>query len=228
MAPNIKLVPMNQIAHALGHKVLCYSGPGVGKTPVMLSAPNAMALVTEPGVKSVRNSTMPTFEAFNNPKAIRDWWEWVKGSNEVRKFETLCIDSASELAECLLRDWLTKKKDGRAAYGEMAEEVYNILAGLFFLRGPNVFLTAKQDDKPDDGTGRQRPYFPGKELHIKVPHLYDMIFHLETIVLNDGTKAKAFRTADNPNCVARDRSGMLNEFEPADLAYIFRKADGKG
>lgn len=218
---------MSKVASTLGHKALCYSGPGVGKTPVMLTAPNAMAIVTEPGVKSVRYSEMPTWEAFD-AKRIRDWWAWIKGSTEPRKYATICIDSASELCEILLRDWLSKKKDGRAAYGEMASEAYDILGGLYFLRGPNVFITAKQDDKPDDGTGRQRPYFPGKELHVKVPHLYDMILHLETIVLNDGSKAKAFRTSDNPMCVARDRSGLLAELEPANLTHIFNKADGKG
>lgn len=223
MAINLK--PVSQLARKHGVKMIGYGGPGCGKTPVVLTAPNPVLLATEPGFMSIRNSNIPCWQA-NSYKEIKEFYDWILSSREARQFQTFCVDSVSQMAEIVLAEEQKKNRDGRKAYGEMSEKVHEILNGLYFLEGPHIYLIAKQDDKPDDGSGKKRPYFPGKELHVKVPHLYDLIVHVEPVTLQDGSSARAFRTADSPFAVARDRSGKLAELEPANLTYIFDKMKG--
>ena len=71
---------------------------------------------------------MPTCLALT-PAAIDDFFKWFFNSNESKQFDTLAIDSASQMADIYLQGALTgtsksgKKVHGLAAYGDMAREV---------------------------------------------------------------------------------------------------------
>jgi hypothetical protein len=70
---------------------------------------------------------------------------------------------------------------------------------------------------------QKRPYFPGKDLNIKIPHLFDSVLHLGKCLI-EGKQTPALRTIQTSEIFARERSGKLAELEPSNLAYIFNKA----
>src|ERR1019366_1373634 len=107
-------------AKTFGVKLLCYGPPGSAKTPMCNYAPRPLLLATEPGLLSMRGSTVPTYEA-STPAKINDFFKWFFSSVETKNFDTLCIDSVSQMADVFLQQSLKDNKHGMKAYGEMAE-----------------------------------------------------------------------------------------------------------
>jgi len=229
-----QLKPAYACAQQYGVKMLCYGGPGSGKTPIMRTAPNPVVIACEPGLLSLRDWDGPVWEAHNVP-AIDDFFQWLNNSNEAKNFDTVCVDSASQMAEIYLAAELTTHKHGMKAYGEMSKSVMQHLGsssspmgrptGLYYMQEKHVYLIAKQQ-LTDEGGGffKKRPYFPGRELNIKVPHLYDEILHAGvTQIPGVVGEQRAFRTLESLDATARDRSGRLDPFEPCDLAKLINK-----
>jgi len=218
------LVPASSLAANMGVKAVIYGGPGMGKTPLLATAPNPVCMITEPGTLSLRGmDKLPCWEAFD-VKRIEEFFDWLFKDNEAKKFDTICIDSVSQMAEIYLKDAKKSNKHGLKAYGDMAENVMKWLEPLYFMQGSqNVVLLSKQMIVESNGTAAKKPYFPGKELNVSVPHLFDLIMHLDIANVPGVGQTKALRCQNSFDVVARDRSGSLNEFEPPDLTAIFNK-----
>jgi hypothetical protein len=74
------------------------------------------------------------------------------------------------------------------------------------------------------GVNCRHPYFPGQDLNVKVPHLFDEILHLAPAVIPGiAGEQIAFRTKGQFGIMARDRSGRLSELEYPDLTSLFAK-----
>jgi hypothetical protein len=75
---------------------------------------------------------------------------------------------------------------------------------------------------------KRRPYFPGQELNVKVPHLFDAILHIsKTFVPGIAQPTLAIRTAGTIDIMARIRThkpDMFNELEPPNLTALIAKA----
>jgi hypothetical protein len=171
---------------------------------------------------SMRGSNVPTWQAFTC-KAIDEFFEWLLKSNETKNFDTVCIDSLSQMAEIILMEEMTRHKDGRKVYGEMSAKMMRHLTNLYFMQYKHTYLICKQSTNDEGGIRQHRPYFPGQELNVKVPHMYDIILHLAVHNIPGHGPNKAFRTTGSLEAIARDRSGKLNEYEPLDLTAIFNK-----
>src|SRR4051812_35860208 len=116
------LKPAKDFAVRYGVKSIVYGPPGCGKTPIVNTAPRPVLLACEPGLLSMRNSTVPTFQA-HTPKLIDEFFEWLFNSAETKNFDTVAIDSASEMSTLYLAQAEKNNKHGLAAYGDMAEDV---------------------------------------------------------------------------------------------------------
>jgi hypothetical protein len=217
------LRPANDFARSYGVKCVVYGEPGSGKTPIVNTAPRPVLCATEPGLLSMRGSTVPTFEA-HTPEKINEFFDWLLSSAEAKNFDTIAFDSGSQHAEIELEVELRKNRDGRKAYGEMARHVMGKLRALYFLREKHIYLICKQQSIEDGGVIRKRPYFPGQELNVQVPHLYDEILHLSRVQIPGASLQLAFRTLGTFDITARDRTGRLAEFEPPNLTALFSKA----
>lgn len=222
---NIKdLRPASSLARRYGVKCVVYGGPGSGKTPLIKTAPRPILLVVEPGMLSARSKefdNIPAFEAFTADK-IDDFFKWFFESKEAANFDTLGVDSITQVAEIFLNNELARNKDGRRAYGEMARNIKTKLDTMYYFPNKHIYLIAKQGE--EDTTKKKRPYFPGQELNVYAPHLFDEILHIGLETIPGIIKpTPAFRTKESFDFMARDRSGNLNEFEPTDLNLIFNK-----
>lgn len=216
------LRPAGQLASRFGVKAVAYGPPGYGKTPVLNTAPRPVLCACEPGLLSMRGSNVATWEAYD-VAAISEFFAWAFNSAEAKQFDTIAIDSLSQAAEIVLLECLTKRKDGRQAYGDMSRYIMDVANRLYFQQEKHVYITAKLGVVDEDGITRRRPFFPGQDLNVRIPHLFDEILYLAEANVPGVGLRPAFRTRNTPSIMARDRSGRLSEYEPLDLASIFHK-----
>lgn len=217
------LKPARDWAQRFGCKAVIYGPPGRGKTPILNTAPRPVLLACEPGLLSMRNSTVPTYQAFT-AKAIDDFFLWVFSSKEANNFDTIGVDSASQMAEIYLEEAQKNKSHGLAAYGEMARNALKHLEHLYFFQHKHVYMICKQDVEKDGmGVILKRPYFPGQQLPVQVPHKYDNICHLDIHNIPGVGQKVAFRCQGSIDTMARDRSGNLAEFEFPDFGQLVQK-----
>lgn len=215
------LKPASEFARIYGCKVCCYGPPGHGKTPLMNTAPRPLLLATEPGLLSMRGSTVPTYLA-DTPSKIDDFFNWFFGSNDAKNYDTLGVDSGSEMAGIYLIEALSKNAHGMKAYGVMAERTEKWLRKLYFLPNKHIYFIAKQEIITENNY--KRPYFPGKYLPVQVPHLFDFILNLDIHNVPGTGQVKALQCAESFDRMARARTGNLNMFEYPDLSQLFNKA----
>lgn len=218
------LQPASALAMKLGVKILAYGPPGSGKTPAINTLPRPVMLAVEPGLKSMRNSSVPTFEAYTAER-IQEFFVWLFSSPEAAAFDSVAVDSVSQMAEIILTQELKRNKDGRKAFGEMSRKMMEYINGLYFLLNKHVYLIAKMSTFDDGGMIIRRPYFPGQELNVRIPHLFDEILYIANQqVPGQAQPCPAIKTKGGFDCIARDRSGRLSEFEPMDLSALIAKA----
>jgi ABC-type ATPase involved in cell division len=85
-----------------GIKILCYGQSGAGKTSLIPTLPNPVILSAEAGLLSISGHDIPFIEV-KDMATLREAYAWAKTC----EFETICLDSISEIAEVCLA---TEKK----------------------------------------------------------------------------------------------------------------------
>lgn len=231
------LKPANQLVKKYGIKSIVYGMAGSGKTPLINTAPNVVMLATEPGLLSMRNSSIPVFEANTVPK-IKEFFEWLFKSAETKNFDSVAVDSITNLAEIYLANCLKTIKHGMQAYGKMSEDVFELVNSLYYLENKHIILLAKEGVRDNGRTTiidggivttedvkQKIPSFPGQDLNRRIPYLFDNVFHLgKATVVGQVGKINALRTKEIDTIFARERSGVLSELEPPDINYIINKS----
>lgn len=225
-----QLKSLSELAQNYGVKCLLYGGPGTAKTPMVATCPRPVVCVVEAGLVSARGLTNIYGAKVGTGAEIIDFFKWACESHEASNFDTICIDSVSQLAEVFLEDELNgkansgKKVHGMQAYGNMAKQVMHLLNKLYYLPQKHVYITAKQKITDENGVFDKKPHFPGQVLPVDVPHLFDELFHVGLNNVPGQGEILAIRTkATFGITTPRDRSGKLNELEPTDLGAIFSK-----
>lgn len=219
------LRPAASFAQRFGVKMVVYGPPGSGKTPLMATAPNPLLLLIESGAGSLREvpPSIPGYkiDTASDADAFFEWWF---NSSEPKIFDTLCVDSITHLAELYLKDEEPKHKHLMTAYGEMSKRTMKWLDRLNDQPQKHLCLIAKMGWQDDGGAQTKSPTFPGKDLNIKVPHLFDNISYLDKVLIPKHGEQKALRNHPIIGIRARDRFGKLAELEPPNLAAIFAKS----
>lgn len=227
--------PACEFAQNFGVKAVIYGKAGAAKTPIALNtAPKPLLLLSEPGLLSVKKSTAATFPAFN-PARVDEFFAWWLGSREADRFDSLIWDSVSQSAERKVEEELGvgskagNEAHGMRAYGNMSRWMMGHLGKLYFQPNKHIFLICKMQNLEVNGMIYRRPYFPGKELPVRVPHLFDYILELGDFNVPGVTPSptKAFRTKEAYDAMARARSddpAKWAEYEPPNLTKFIAKA----
>lgn len=210
-----------EITASDGIKVMVYGLAGSGKTRLIETAPRPIILSAEKGLLSLRKSNLPyiVINSIEDLKTAR-----LQLVND-RRFDTICLDSASEIAETCLNGMLAANKDGRRAYGDMAQAVLNEVRAFRDFPQRHIYFIMKQGRIKDEQTGGflNGPLMPGQQLDQHMPYMFDEVFQLVTIRGQDGTIQSALRTQRDNQNEAKDRSGALDPWEPPNLTHIFAK-----
>jgi len=189
-------------------------------TPLVNTAPRPVLLATEPGLLSMRGSNVPTWLAPTTDK-IDEFMKWFEHSNEAKNFDTLAIDSSSQMCDIALDMAKKKSSHGLQQYGIMAEYVMPYMKRLYFMPQKHMYLIAKEEVSPQ---GLRRPYYPGKQLPTDIPHLYDCILRIAKAQVPNVGEQLAFQCNGTFDVLARNRTGNLADFEPPDFSALVKKA----
>jgi phage nucleotide-binding protein len=213
-------------AHTNGVKIVVYGHAGAGKTSLIPTLPDPVIISAEGGLLSISGSNIPFIE-INSMEALQEAYEWVSTSQEAKAFQSVAIDSISEIAEVVLAHEKRANKDGRAAYGEMQVQVIEIMRSFRDLKGKHVYFSAKCE-KSQDETGRMlySPSMPGNKLSQQIPYLVDEVFALRVEKDAENNTQRALMCDSDGLWAAKDRSGKLDAWEAPDLGAIIAKIAG--
>ena len=211
---------------ANGVKLLVYGQAGSGKTTLISTLPNPIVLSAEGGLLSIQDADLPFIEV-NSMDDLREAYEWAKGSEEAAHFESVALDSISEVAEVVLQYELKRNKDGRAAYGELNTTMQELIRSFRDLPGKHVYMSAKLEKSQDEmGKLLFNPSMPGKSLTQGLPYFFDEVLALRVERDGEGNTQRALMCDSDGIWLAKDRSGKLGAWESPDLDEIIRKIGG--
>ena len=205
-----------------GLKVLVYGQAGCGKTTLSKTLPTPVVLSAEGGLLSLKDDNIPFIE-IKSMTDLHEAYEWVSKSKD---YESVVLDSISEIAEVVLSHEKKINKDGRAAYGEMDVQLSEIIRAFRDLN-MHVLMTAKLE-KQQDEMGRMLyfPSLPGNKTAQKLPYFFDEVLALRIEKDEDGKTQRALMCDSDGLWLAKDRSGKLSAWESPDLGEIIAKVGG--
>ena len=205
-----------------GLKVLVYGQAGCGKTTLSKTLPKPVVLSAEGGLLSLKDDNIPYVE-IKSMTDLHEAYAWLQDSDE---FESVVLDSISEIAEVVLSHEKKINKDGRAAYGEMDVQLSEIIRAFRDLN-MHVLMTAKLE-KQQDEMGRMLyfPSLPGNKTAQKLPYFFDEVLALRIEKDEEGKTQRALMCDSDGLWLAKDRSGKLETWEEPDLGEIIAKVGG--
>jgi len=213
-------------ATAQAVKLLVYGQAGAGKTSLIPTLPTPVILSAEGGLLSIADTNLPFIEIMSMDD-LREAYKWLTSSTEAAEFESVALDSISEIAEVVLNAEKKINKDPRAAYGAMQEQMADIIRGFRDLPGKHVYMSAKLE-KTQDEMGRvlYAPSMPGNKTGQSLPYFFDEVLALRVEKDAEGMTRRALMTDGDGLWLAKDRSGKLDVWEDADLGEIIKKIGG--
>ena len=208
-----------------GIKILVHGPAGAGKTSLCGTTGGSTLIISaESGLLSLRAFDIPVLEV-KTLDQLYEAYQFVTETDEGKTFQWVCLDSISEIAEVVLNHEKKTAKDPRQAYGALAEKMTDILRAFRDLPGRNVYFACKQERTKDEQSGAMLyfPSMPGNMLKQGVGYFFDEVFALRVEKDADGNPTRWLQTNRDYNYEAKDRSGSLEMFEPADLSAIATK-----
>jgi len=222
-----------------GVKVLIYGNSGYGKTALCATAPAPLILSAEAGLLVLNKKNLEKLYGVGNPSItyeipvlkiscvadLTDALNWILTDPAAQQFQTICLDSITEIAEVVLSNAKKLVKDPRQAYGELIEKMENTIRAFRDIPGKNVYMSAKIEAYKDEFTGVTTfgPSMPGKKLGPSLPYFFDEVLRLGVNKTPQGEPYRFVQTAADFQNIAKDRSGALDAIEPPHLAHIFAK-----
>ena len=204
-----------------GVKILVYGQSGAGKTCLIPTLPKCLAISAEGGLLSIKDAGIDYIEV-RSLEDVQEAYEYAVNSD----YQSIALDSISEIAEVILNDEKKKTKDGRQAYGVMQEKITDIIRAFRDIQGKNVYFSAKIEKIQDDeGKLLYFPSMPGSKTSQNLAYFFDEVFVLR-IEKQEDELYRILQTISDTKYTAKDRSGKLELFEEPDLGAIIKKIGG--
>ncbi|MBQ9565664.1 MAG: AAA family ATPase, partial [Synergistaceae bacterium] len=200
---------------------------GAGKTTLIRTLYDPIILSAEGGLLSLQDSDIP-YVSVSSIADVGEIYEWLLKSEESRKFKSVALDSISEIAEVVLSEEKKNSKDARAAYGSMNDRMTQLIRAFRDLPGRHVYFSAKIEKSTTDTDALLfAPSMPGKTLTQSLPYFFDEVLALRLIQDDEGNVRRVLQCHGDLSYQAKDRSGRLSAYEPADLGTIIAKIAGE-
>jgi len=211
--------------HVNGVKMLIHSASGAGKTTLIKTLPNPIILSAESGLLSIAGTGIPyiPIKSIGDINLAYDWLTRGDG----RQYQSIAIDSLSEIAEVILINEKKVNRDARQAYTAMAEQTGDMIRRFRDIPGKHIYFTCKTEKSTDEmGRVLYAPSCPGKTFAGTLSYFFDLVLALRVEKNPDGQTIRAIMTDSDGLWGAKDRSGKLDQWEPCDLGYIINKIQG--
>jgi phage nucleotide-binding protein len=204
-------------ATSKGVKMVMYGASGSGKTTLIETLPNPIIISSEAGLLSLADADIPVIEVTTEDdlKQARDYCA-------KSDYESVALDSMSDIAESILAEYKDQFSDGRQAYGKLNDFIGKELR-KFRAMEKNVYIITKEGKSEVNGVAIVAPEMPGKTLTTNVPYIFDLVLRLEANKKGE----RIIHTAASFTQVAKDRSGKLDNKEVPDLGAIIQKVTGE-
>jgi len=213
-------------AKANGVKILVYGMAGAGKTTLCATLPQPIILSAEGGLLSISDADLPFIE-ITSMADLMEAFEWASSSEEAKAYESIALDSISEIAEVVLNYERKQTKDPRQAYGAMQEQMSDIIRGFRDLPGRNVYFSAKCEKSQDEaGRVMYAPSMPGNKTGQSLPYFFDEVLALRIEKDQEGNTQRALMCDSDGLWQAKDRSGKLEPWEAPHLGAVIDKIKG--
>lgn len=208
-------------------KMLVYGAAGAGKTSLIRTLPDPIVLSAEGGLLSLADAAVP-YITISTIAELHEAYSWLVGSAEAREYQSVAIDSLSEIAEVILAAEKRAAKDPRQAYGAMQDQLAELVRAFRDLPTPHhVYITAKLDKTTDElGRITYAPGMPGVKTGQQLPYFFDEVLALRVERDAEGTAVRGLQCAPDGAWLAKDRSGKLDQWESPDLGGVIRKIGG--
>lgn len=205
-----------------GVKLLVYGAAGAGKTSLIRTLPSPIVLSAEGGLLSIQDADLPYIEIATMDD-LRQAYSFIMGE-EGAGFQSVALDSISEIAEVVLNAEKKIAKDPRQAYGAMQEQMSDLIRAFRDIPGKHVYMSAKLE-KSQDETGRMlyAPSMPGNKVGQQLPYFFDEVLALRVEKDAEGSTQRALMCDSDGLWQAKDRSGKLAAWEAPDLGAIVEK-----
>ena len=184
--------------------MLIYGRAGIGKTVSLSTAPSPLILSAEAGMLSLLSQDIP-YIAIRSLDDLRDTYTWLMTSPDANRYQTVCIDSISEVCDLAFTD--CKKRVGNAIpvlYSELRATVLPLLSAFRNLP-KHLVVTARETTRQVNDETIVGPAMVGNKLTDDLPYLYDVVLHY-TI---DDASNRVIYSNSTFGSIAKDRTGLL-------------------
>jgi hypothetical protein len=235
---NESFVLTDQVAHDHGVKIVVYAEPGMGKTMLVPTLPRPILISAESGLLSLKKKNIERVHGVGTPgityniptiliKTLDDLDQalaYCRGPNGAG-FDSIALDSISEISDICLATQKLLFKDGRQIYGEMLEVMDSKFKEFRDISGKNVYMSAKLEQSKDEMSGAMKymPSMPGAKLGPRIPYIFDEVFVLRIGIDQAQKKYRYLQTQPDLQYTAKDRSGALATIEYPHLGAIIQK-----
>jgi len=189
---------------------LISGGSKTGKTVLATTIPSNELLFG-----NVENNLASIYGADVNKVDIFDYKTMIQVVEELEQKKLtpkwFFLDSGTELSKKILREEQQKTKDGRAAYGEMAQKVSDIVRRLKVLP-LNFVMIAQQGQVKDEITGGIifGSSFAGQMLEKDLPYMFDAVLATRIIKNDNGEDRHVIQCHPCPQFSV----GVRTKFDP--------------
>ncbi len=224
----MKIISTREASVIDGIKGVLYGKAGAGKTTLATTLKDVLFLNIEGGTMSLRNHDIDCVNVLCI-QDLRDVLDFLQKSQDALKYRNVIIDSLSEAAYMIFKDSLKTLKDGRQAYPDCYNRTIGIVKGFRALPRVNVVFIAKEGPVKDGDVTCYGPSMYYDKISNELPYQSDFVFRLFERKNPDGTSERLLQTRYTEKdfqYVAKDRSGVLADYEPANLQGIFDKISG--
>ena len=202
--------------------LLVYGDAGTGKTSLIKTLPKPIILSAEGGLLSIRSANLP-FVEINSTADLIEAYRFLL-SPASADYESVAIDSITEVAEMILQEELAKNKDARQAYASAKTRTTDMIKEFCKLN-KNVYFSAQMSrDEDEDGRKLYSPALAGKKLSQSLPYFdFHGVFALRIEKDKEGKPARALLCQPDGRWTAKQRLGNLAKFEQPNLLKLIKK-----
>lgn len=225
----IKFTSTKVASEQSGLKFLIHGPAGVGKTTLAATTGEPTLIISaEGGLLALRNHDIPAIE-ITCWQDLVDAYNFVATNPDAAVFKWIALDSISEIAEVCLAAEKAKAPDPRQAYGATQDKVFDLIRRFRNLEGKHVYFVCKQGREKDETSGATlfTPSMPGNKLGQGIAYHFDEVFAMRVVPDETGQLVRVLQTGRDLSYEAKDRSGALAMYEPANLKHIADKILGR-
>lgn len=203
-------------------KVIVHGPSGAGKTRFASTWPNAIILDIEGGTMSIDKDKAVDIVAKDQITiaSLPEYIEWL-GSKEADQYETVVLDSLTELQSQFLNEKLKTVPDPRMAYGQWQAYLRSIMQELFNLKKHVVLIARSKMGEDIEGAEKLFPELSPSAFSV-VPALVDyaIVITGETTGLGLRATTTTYGFGKHPKYWTKARSIIADKFEPSYEGFI--------